>query len=177
MKVLVTGFKPFNKSSNNYSLEVLNYIDDVEKLIIDVVYDKCYEEILENYNLDEFDLVVAMGEARMREVLTLEIEAKNISSCSLPDNSGLVKQNEVINQKLPNVLKTMVDVSGVSELVQFSYDAGKFVCNNIYFHLLENYPSKSLFIHIPNCHDDTEEYKKYAKTINKIIKTILEKRN
>ena len=78
MKVLVTGFKPFNKSLNNYSTEVLNYICNVDKLIIDVVYDKCYQEILNNFNLDDYDLIVAMGEARMRKDLTLEIEAKNI---------------------------------------------------------------------------------------------------
>lgn len=176
MKVLVTGFKPFNKSSNNYSTEVLNYITGVDKLIIDVVYDKCYQEILNNVNLDDYDLVVAMGEARMRKDLTLEIEAKNISSCSLPDNSGIVKQNEVINPDLPSVLKTKVDVRCITDMVEFSYDAGKFVCNNIYFHLLENFPEKSLFIHIPNCNDDKDEYVKHAKTINEIIETIIEKR-
>ena len=176
MKVLVTGFTPFNKSINNYSTEVLNHLTDVEKVIVDVVYDKCYLDIISKYNLEEFDLVIAMGEARMREELTLEIEAKNISSCSLPDNSGAIKQNEIINDNLDSVLKTKVDVSKVSELIKFSYDAGKFVCNNLYFHLLSNYPNKSLFIHVPNCNDNEEDYIKHAKTINKIIKILLEKR-
>ena len=40
MKVLVTAFKPFHKSTNNYSMEVLNYLNNVEKLVIDVRYDE-----------------------------------------------------------------------------------------------------------------------------------------
>ena len=89
--------------------------------------------------------------------LTLEIEAKNISSCSLADNSGVVKQDEIIDTSFEEVIRTNVEVNKVSELIKFSYDAGKFVCNNLYFHLLANYPNKSLFIHIPNCNDDENE--------------------
>ena len=172
MKVLVTSFTPFNKSINNYSTEVLNYIADVDKITVDVVYDKCYLDILNVYNLYEYDLIISMGEARMRNVLTLEIEAKNISSCSLADNSGVLKQNEIIDESLPSSLKTLVDVDKVKDLVEFSYDAGKFVCNNLYFHLLKNYPEKSLFIHIPNCNDSKEEYIKHAKSVNNIIKAL-----
>lgn len=172
MKVLVTSFTPFNKSINNYSKEVLNYIADVDKITVDVVYDKCYLDIINVYNLDEYDLIIAMGEARMRNVLTLEIEAKNISSCSLTDNSGVLKQNQIIDENLPSSLKTLVAVDKVKDLVEFSYDAGKFVCNNLYFHLLKNYPEKSLFIHIPNCNDSKEEYIKYAKSVNNIIKAL-----
>ena len=38
-------------------------------------------------------------------------------------------------------------------------DVGKFVCNNLYFHLLENFQDKTLFIHIPDCYNDENEYK------------------
>ena len=66
MKVLVTAFKPFNNQINNYSLEVLNYLVNVDKLLIDVVYDNCYKEIINNVNIDEYDLIVSLGEARSR---------------------------------------------------------------------------------------------------------------
>lgn len=176
MKVLVTAFLPFNKSYNNYSKEVLNYISGVDKVILDVIYNRCYEDLKSQYNLDDYDLIIAMGEARMREVLTLELQAKNISSCSLPDNFGILKQDEVIDSNLPEIIKTKVNVSELSEVIMYSTDAGKFVCNNLYFHLLKDYPTKSLFIHIPNCKDDMDEYIKHAKVINKIIEIILEKR-
>ena len=174
MKVLVTSFTPFYKSINNYSTEVINFIENVDKITIDVVYDKCYLDILNSFDLDSFDLIIAMGEARMRNELTLEIQAKNISSCSIADNSGVIKQNEVIDNSMEEVIQTKVDIDKVKDLITFSYDAGKFVCNNLYFHLLKNYPYKSLFIHIPNCNDNVEEYKKHAKTINNIIDALCE---
>jgi pyrrolidone-carboxylate peptidase len=169
MKVLVTAFKPFNKASNNYSIEVLKHLSGVDKLIIDVNYDACYLEIINKCNLDEYDLVIAMGEARMREELTLEIQAKNISSCSIPDNAGVFKKDEVIFKNSPEILKSEIDLSIIQEYIKLSNDAGKFVCNNIYFHLLSEYPSKSLCIHVPNCSDMVEKYKECARIINEII--------
>lgn len=173
MKVLVTAFLPFNNSLNNYSMEVIKYIDNVTKEILDVVYDECYNVLNNKYNLNSFDLIIALGEARMRNELTLELQAKNISSCSLKDNSGILKQNEVIYENGKEIIKTKVSLDNIKELITFSTDAGKFVCNNLYYHLLLNYPSKSVFIHIPNCNDDENKYVVYANIINKIIKKLL----
>ncbi len=173
MKVLVTAFKPFNNQSINYAGEVLKYIENVDKLIIDVVYDECYLEIKRKGRLEEYQLIVALGEARMRNELTLEVRAKNISSCSLKDNHGILKENEVINSSLPNFLETKVPIERCKGMIKYSYDAGKFVCNNLYFHLLEHHADNAIFIHIPNCHDCEEEYQKYAKQINQIINQII----
>ena len=172
MKVLVTAFKPFNKMEKNYSMEVLNYINGVEKLIIDVLYDDSYNELITNHNLDEFDLVIAMGEARMRDELTLEVQAKNISSCSICDNGGIFKKDELIKEDGLEVLETNVNLSGLEEILKFSYDAGRFVCNNLYYHLLYNYKEKALFIHVPNCKNDENLYIENAKKIERIINTI-----
>ena len=62
-----------------------------------------------------------------------------------------------------------VNIELVKDIVAFSTNPGRFVCNNLYFHLLANYPNKSLFIHIPECNNDVDNYKKYAKQINEII--------
>lgn len=169
MKVLVTAFKPFNKNNINYSQEVLKYIVNVDKEIIDVVYDKCYQDIALKYDLSSYDLIISLGEARSRNVLTLEVIAKNISSCSLSDNLGQIKKDEVINKLGLVEIETQVDVDKLESTIQFSKDAGKFVCNNMYYHLLSNYPNKSLFIHIPECNNDEENYIKYANIINTII--------
>lgn len=172
MKVLVTAFKPFNKMENNYSSEVLNYLNNVDKVIIDVLYDTSYIELSSKCNLNEYDLIIAMGEARMREELTLEIIAKNISSCSICDNGGIYKKDEEIIKEAPIEIHTEVDLANLNEFVKFSYDAGRFVCNNLYYHLLYNYPKKSLFIHVPNCNNDINLYIKNAKKIEEIIKKI-----
>ena len=173
MKVLVTAFKPFGKCNNNYSEEVIKYIDNVDKIILDVCYDKCYLDLCEAYDLSDYDLIISLGEARMRKTLTLETTAKNISSCSLPDNLGIVKSNEKIIDNDIEFINTLVDVNKVKDLVELSNDAGKFVCNNIYYHLLTNHPKKSLFIHIPECNNDEDNYIRYANQISDIIKNIL----
>ena len=169
MKVLISAFKPFNDFKNNYSMEVLQYVEDVDKTVLDVVYDESYYELVNKYNLNDYDLIIAMGEARSRNEVTLETQAVNISSCSLKDNKGMLKQNEAIMNGKDEILQTKVDLTKIKDIVSLSYDAGKFVCNNIYFHLLSEYPNKSLFIHIPNCNDSVDKYKEYAKLINKII--------
>lgn len=169
MKVLVSAFKPFNNCKNNYSEEVLKYIRNADKIVLDVIYDKSYEILSNNYNLNEYDLIIALGEARSRKVLTLETQSKNISSCSLKDNSGVLKQNEQIIINGEEILQTKVDISKINNIIELSTDAGKFVCNNIYYHLLYNYPNKSLFIHIPECNNNIDNYIKYANTINTII--------
>ena len=169
MKVLVTAFKPFGKCTNNYSEEVIKYISNVDKIVLDVCYDKCYLDLCARYNLNDYDLIISMGEARMRKVLTLETTAKNISSCSLADNLGIIKKDEKIIDNEIIEIKTLVEIDKVTDIVQLSHDAGKFVCNNIYFHLLNNYPTKSLFIHIPECNNDEKNYIMHAGTINNII--------
>ena len=168
MKVLLTAFKPFNKQEINYSWEVLKYINDVDFVILDVCYDECYNELKSQKKLDSYDIIIAMGEARMRNELMVEVVAKNISSCSLPDNSGIVKKDELINLDGKD-LQTFVKLDKIQEIVKLSYDAGKFVCNNLYYRLLSNYPSKSIFIHIPECYNNDDEYIKYANVIMNII--------
>ncbi len=167
MKVLISAFTPFNKMPNNYSSEVLKYIDGVDKIILDVVYDECFNNLKKQFNLDDYDLLIAMGEARSRNVLTLEKRAINVSSCSLVDNSLVLKKDEKI---IPNgeeylYTKLPIEESGID----ISSDAGRFVCNNIYYHLLFNYPEKSLFIHIPECNNDDAKYREYAEKIKKLI--------
>jgi pyrrolidone-carboxylate peptidase len=171
MKVLISAFTPFNKMPNNYSSEVLKYINGVDKIILDVGYDECFEELKKQFNLDEYDLIIALGEARSRKVLTLEKRAINLSSCSLADNSLVLKKDEKI---IPNgeeylYTKLPIEESGID----ISSDAGRFVCNNIYYHLLFNYPEKSLFIHIPECNNDDNNYIMCANIINNIINKLV----
>ena len=172
MKVLMTCFKPFNHQQMNYSYEVLKYIDNVDKVVLDVVYNECYNQLKNNYNLDEYDIIIALGEARSRTVLSIEKQAVNISSCSLPDNLGNIKKDELIINGGNDILKTKLDYNKLAIYASISDDAGKFVCNNLYYHLLNEYEEKSLFIHIPNCNDDELKYKEFANQIVQILEIL-----
>ena len=175
-KVLISAFTPFNNETNNYSGEVLKYIESdkyiIDKVIIDVVYDKCFDE-LSKRGLDSYDFIIALGEARMRDVLTVERRAKNMSSCSLPDNSGVQKKDEIIDPTLPDVIVSELDLALLTRHADISDDAGKFVCNNMYFHLLKYDSKKTLFIHIPECKNSIDNYKLYADKIESILDILL----
>ena len=173
-KVLISAFKPFYKSVNNYSFEVLNYINNecVDKKVIDVVYDECFKELSES-GLDNYNLIIALGEARSRKILTFEKRALNLSSCSIADNKNNFKSNEVIDINCPEYLETSLDLEQLKEFGDVSYDAGKFVCNNMYFHLLKFDRTRTLFIHIPECNNDLELYKQYGEYIDKVIDILL----
>ena len=168
MKVLVTAFKPFNKEQINHSEEVLKYIQNVQKTVLEVCYDACYEELKNKFNLDKFDLIVALGEARSRSNLMIEECAYNLSKCSISDNSGVLYTDKIIVEGGKNVLMTQVKLPPE---IDKSSDPGRFVCNNLYYHLLYNYQNKSIFIHVPNCSND--DYFKYANVINEIINYII----
>ena len=86
--------------------------------------------------------------------------------------SGFI--NKIKNEKIKDgneVLKTTVDISKCTDIVTLSFDPGRFVCNNLYYYLLSDYPNKAIFIHIPNCQHESE-YQKYAKQIEKIIEIL-----
>ena len=172
MKVLITAFEPFNKEIINYSYEVMKLINTDTKVLLNVVYDECYKQLKKICNLEKYDLIVAMGEARNRVELTLETLAKNIKSAKIPDNNGNIFECEKVIYDGIDVLKTKVEYSKVKDYISFSNDAGTFVCNNLYYHLLNDFPQKSLFIHIPNCYESKEEYIKHSKTISKIIEIL-----
>lgn len=176
-KILISAFKPFYKSINNYSMEVINFISSnnyiIKKEIIDVVYDECFIELSNKNNLDEYDLIIALGEARSRKVLTMEKIGHNISSCSITDNKGILKQNEKILVNNKDELYTNLHIQKCINYADISLDAGKFVCNNLYYHLLNYNPNKTLFIHIPDCNNDINLYKKYADDIISIIDLLL----
>ena len=172
MKILVTAFKPFNKQLINHSSEVLKYIENVDKVILDVVYDDCYIKLSNMYNLNDYDLIIALGEARMRNILTVEKYAKNIASCSLPDNNNVLLKDHQIIENEQEILSTNLNLDLIKDIASISNDAGKFVCNNLYFHLLHNYPNKSLFIHIPEC-KGLDDYKSHANQIENIIKYLI----
>ena len=175
-KVLISGFTPFNKSANNYSAEVLAHIETndflIDKIIIDVVYDHSFDELSAN-GLKGYDFILSLGEARMRSALTVESRAKNLSSCSIPDNSGMFKQNELIDPASPEHLTSALDLASISDLAEISDDAGRFVCNNLYFHLLQYDPHKVLFVHIPEGNNDESLYKLYADKVVMILERIL----
>ncbi|NEP84630.1 MAG: peptidase C15 [Okeania sp. SIO3B3] len=144
IKVLLTSFdiwKPHHKSNSsddlvglifvqkltNYSLNFLRKLPVDAQLATKIVINKI-EEI-------QPDLIVCCGMAEKREFLTIESQA----SCG-----------EV-------VMRTSIDLAELVvglDVTKISNDAGKFVCEGLYYSVLKYldmscFQSKCIFVHVP----------------------------
>ncbi|NEQ77065.1 MAG: peptidase C15 [Okeania sp. SIO2C9] len=144
IKVLLTSFdiwKPHHKSNSsddllslifvqnltNYSLSFLRKLPVDTQIATEIVIDKI-EEI-------KPDVIVCCGMAEKRKILTIESQA----SCG-----------EV-------VMKTSIDLAELVlglDVTEISNDAGKFVCEYLYYSVLKYldmrcYQSKCIFVHVP----------------------------
>lgn len=167
-KVLVTGFDPFGGEPVNPALEAVKRLNGKEisgSLVvtreIPTVFGKaisCLQEAIENI---QPALVICVGQAGGRSVITPERVAINVNDARIPDNSG----NQPIDREvvpggpvgywstLPvkAIVKKMAD-NGIPSAV--SNTAGTFVCNHIFYGLMHHLDSvgnsiRGGFIHIP----------------------------
>ena len=97
-RVLITAFEPFGGASVNTSLEVLRRLPDriggwqVTKVTLPVVFGRAAEEALRH----PADLIVLLGEAGGRTLVTPELNAKNVRNARIPDNAGQQPDHAII---------------------------------------------------------------------------------
>ena len=144
IKVLLTSFdiwKPEHKSNSSDDLlgmisaqELTDYsLSFIRKLPVDSAV--APEIVISQIEKFQPDIIVCCGMAEKREILTIESQA----------NSG------------EEVMKTSVDLSTLVvglDKTEISNDAGKFVCEDLYYSILKYLDesclkSKCIFVHVP----------------------------
>ncbi|MBU6454164.1 MAG: pyroglutamyl-peptidase I [Cyanobacteria bacterium REEB67] len=106
-------------------------------------------------------LIVMLGLAANREQLSLERFAMNFRDYRLPDNNKELRQEETIEPKAPQLLRSHLNLPQLQEVLlkagypsEVSNHAGTFICNELYFRAL-NYKrdvhaiESVLFVHLP----------------------------
>ena len=157
-RILLTAFEPFGGASVNTSLEVLNRLPDriggwqATKAVLPVVFGRAAEEALHH----PADLIVLLGEAGGRTLVTPELNAKNVRNARIPDNAGQQPDHAIILPDGPEAYHTAVPVERIAEQMQAegfeiaaSDDAGAFVCNDTYFQVGMGSRIPTVFIHVP----------------------------
>ena len=167
MKVLVTGFDPFNNDSINPSWEAVSRLSSeiagaaIVKLQVPTVFHKSIWVIREAMDREQPDVVLSVGQAYGRGDITPERVGINLSDASFPDNEGYQPTDEPIFDNgadgyfsnLP--IKAMVEgIRAKGIPASASTTAGTFVCNHvlygIQYHIHRDFPNtRSGFIHIP----------------------------
>lgn len=173
MKILVTGFEPFNGGTINPSEQIVHRLTAPEgvtlfKKILPVEFKKTtniLQELLEDVKPD---IVLSIGQAGGRAEISVERVAINLDSVKssngskvLPDNAGDVPVDEVIREDGSSAYFSSLPIWKLMEAVQekgipaaISNTAGTYVCNHVMYENLyqaeKNYPQMKVgFIHVP----------------------------
>ena len=167
MKILVTGFEPFNQDAINASMEVMNQLPDtirnakLIKRILPVTPDQAMHIIKTIVEEEHPDIVISLGQATSRKAITIERVGVNVDDFRIPDNANLQPRNQVIEANGPGGYLCELPVNDMVEAIRaqgveadLSFHAGTFVCNHVCYattHYLKQIGrgQKSVFIHLP----------------------------
>ena len=167
MKILMTAFDPFGGSSINPAWEVVSRLRtdwngaELKPLLVPTVFGEA--ETLANGEAARWgaDVVICVGQAGGRFVISFERIAVNLDDASIPDNRGNQPQDMLITPGGQNAYFSNLPVKRMAEAVRqagipatVSDTAGTFVCNHLFYKVMEeidrNYPQRlGGFIHLP----------------------------
>lgn len=177
MNILVTAFKPFNGKNENVSSLILNALKNVDKLLLDVLFEESFLTLKAHLIDRRYDYIVCLGEAPYEHV-HLEHIALNVMHANIPDNGLKKPQNQIIDSQGPLAIPSTLPLTEMmnqltSSHVRDSYHAGTYVCNDLFYRLMNmSIKTPRGFIHVPN---KIELLESTTKTIQDII-NLLNKR-
>ena len=169
-KVLLTGFEPFGKATQNPSGEIVKQIsgDNIVTAVLPVAYAQSAQRLLELIAEHNPDVVICLGQAEGRTQITPERIAVNLDDARLADNDGVTRTDQPIvvdgpvayESTLPiKEFVTAITAAGIPAAVSLS--AGAFLCNHIFYvaqNKLEGTNVRSGFVHVPLMHEQAGEF-------------------
>lgn len=180
MRILVSGFGPFSGFDDNITRKIViglpNNINgnDIYKTVLDETYQTAFNLLDNEIGKINPDIVIATGMAASRKSISIEKIAININNANTADNAGILKKDCVIIKDADTALMATLDYPSKiyeNQMIVNSYSAGTYVCNDIFYRLLEkstrtSYPYIS-FIHFPS-----EEIIPYEKQLSIFIEIL-----
>ena len=175
LKVLLTGFEPFNNARLNPSEQIVIRIkaDDVPgahilTAVLPVVYGQAASNLLALVNEHKPDVVICFGQAEGRTSITPERFAVNLNDASIADNAGRIRVDQAIRQGSPLALESTLPVKEFVTAIRaegipasLSLSAGTFVCNHIFYELQDALKGKAVqsgFVHVPLMDEQKEDF-------------------
>ena len=168
MKILVTGFEPFDGGKINPSWEAVSALKAPEgtellKLQLPVVYGKAAAILKETMKKELPDAVICVGLAEGRPEITPERVAVNCRDETIPDNDGFFPHDEPVDPAGEPAYFTRLPIHQITEKIRkaglpakISNSAGVYVCNDLMYGLLQAIADEPVFrdvmggfIHVP----------------------------
>ena len=181
-KILITGFKPFLGADSNpseyLSIELSSRFSEVDSLILPVEFVKAFEVLSENLQNREYDFVLMLGLATGRKKIGFEKIGLNWVQSEHRDESGFLPKTGQIQSDAPLALMSQVSVDEIftalkteNHPVEISFSAGTYVCNDLYFRVLNKFPDlKAVFIHVPSVQE--MEMSQQQEILTRIVELI-----
>ena len=168
MKILVTGFEPFDGGRINPSWEAVSALQAPEgvqllKLQLPVIYGKAAAILKETMKKELPGAVICVGLAEGRPEITPERVAVNCRDETIPDNDGFFPHDEPIDPAGEPAYFTRLPIHRITEEIRrtglpakISNSAGVYVCNDLMYGLLQAIADEPVFrnvmggfIHVP----------------------------
>lgn len=168
VRVLVTGFEPFNGEKTNPSFDALKLVKEPENtklhiLELPVSFEKAPEILIRSIEKLNPDAVICVGQAAGRSAITPEKVGINWRQASIPDNDGKMPLGERIAENSPDAYFSTLPIEEITKQIQkakiparISWSAGTYVCNTLMFSLLDfisklpdDQKTAGGFIHVP----------------------------
>lgn len=174
MKMLITGFRPFNGQAVNPSWQAVQgmaEIPGVELIRRELPVEYFTSRDLLNRMIDEFlpDCVLCTGQAGGRPKVSIERVAINLCEASIPDEAGVLLKDAPIVPGGENAYfatyphEAMLTALNAAEIpAAYSFSAGAYICNHVMYTALEaarlRHPGMIAgFIHLPYLPEQTQD--------------------
>lgn len=166
MKILVTAFDPFGGESVNPALEAVRLLPteiggaEIEKVEVPTSFSRAFETVIAAVNKYNPDVIVCVGQAGGRKSITPERKAVNLDDARIADNDGdMPKSHKIVDGGKDVYYSTLPIDEIVSALkgaglpAEISNDAGTFVCNHLFYLVMELLATREKgiggFVHVP----------------------------
>ncbi|HIY18476.1 MAG TPA: pyroglutamyl-peptidase I [Candidatus Blautia avistercoris] len=167
MKILVTGFEPFEGNRRNASLEGIKLLPDymgdakIIKARIPTAFKAARQRIEALLEQEKPDRVISVGLAGGDSFISVEKAALNLIEARILDNDGEQPFDTPVREDGENAYFVPLPVKRIAQAIRqrgipakVSYSAGTFVCNFLLYDLLylaqKKYPEmKCGFLHVP----------------------------
>lgn len=163
--ILITAFGPFGGRSENASslvlLKLRKAMPEIRSRILPV------DAVLAPSRLRQAILrirpsaVIMLGESRQSQKIQLEKIAWNLKDFSIPDVAGRKYRSTPIRREAGDSMRSSLPLEEIEKAllkknypVGFSEDPGRYLCNQLFFNVLDFLDTKGLkipagFIHLP----------------------------
>ncbi|NBT48331.1 MAG: pyroglutamyl-peptidase I [Actinobacteria bacterium] len=175
LRVLLTGFEPFNNGKLNPSEQIVRHInkDDVPGAeiftkVLPVGYAESAEELLALVEEHKPDVVISFGQAEGRTAISVERFAVNMDDAGIADNFGVKRTDQKIHENSPTAFETTLPLKELVAAIKaegipaaVSLSAGTFVCNHIFYEMQKALEGKNIisgFVHVPLMTEQQEDF-------------------